>query len=304
MKSFRNKLWLYLFLAFTLLALLTAGCGKQAGNNQPEDVAVPPEIPPITTFIMDFGKFTSPKTLTYHQDDQSLAIQLVSINQQNRALSSTNINTMGSRKNWNYAVLNVGLWSVVIVVGLVVPVAAFVESFKHKPVQNLDYTWVWTYDVPVKGEVYTAELHGRYIDNGVRWDMYTSKQDDYSDFHWYYGESNLPATEGYWILKNKPSNPTDLLRIDWHRDLSDNTHDIRYTNIVPGGPENGGYIFYGITSDEAYDRFYEIYNKGKDNHTHIQWQYITDEGRVKDTRFFGDSKWYCWDSEHYDIDCP
>ena len=136
MKSFRNKLWFHLFLAFTMLALLTAGCDKQAGNNQPEDVATPPEIPPISTFIMDFGKFASPKTLTYNQDHQLMGIQLVTFNQQNSAISSIDIKTTGSHKNWNYAVLNVGLWSVVIVVGLVVPVAAFVESFKHEPVQN------------------------------------------------------------------------------------------------------------------------------------------------------------------------
>ena len=108
MKSFRNKLWLHLFLAFALLALLAAGCGKQAGSSQPKDIATPPEIPPITTFIMDFGKFTSPKTLTYNQGNQLVGIQLVSFNQQNSAISSTDIKTTGSHKNWNYAVLNVG----------------------------------------------------------------------------------------------------------------------------------------------------------------------------------------------------
>ena len=138
MKSFRNNLQFHLFLAFTLLTLLTTGCGKQAGNNQPEDVGVPPEIPPISTFIMDFGKFTSPKTLTHNQGNQLVGMQLVSFNQQYSTLSSRDINTVGSRKNWNYAVLNVGLWSAVLVVGLVVPVAAFIESFKHKPVQNPD----------------------------------------------------------------------------------------------------------------------------------------------------------------------
>ena len=318
MKSFRNRLWPSLFVALAILALLTAGCARQAvnnqptsnqaangqpANNQPASTATPPEIPPVSTFIMDFGEFTSPKTSTDDQGHQSVGTQLVSFNQPNSVLLSMG-DTEESRKNWNYAALNVGLWNVVLVVGLVVPVAAFVESFKHEPVQNPDYTWVWTYEVPVQGDIYSAELHGRYIENGVRWDMYISKQNDYSNFHWYYGESNLPATDGYWILKNKPSNPTDLLRIDWHRDLSDNTNDIKYTNIVPGGPENGGYIFAGVTSDEAYDRFYEIYNKGKDNHTYIQWQYITDAGRVKDTRFFGDSEWHCWDSSHYDVGCP
>ena len=120
----------------------------------------------------------------------------------------------------------------------------------------------------------------------------------------YYGGSNLPATEGYWILKKNPSDPTDLLRIDWQRDLAEGTHDIKYTNIVPGGPENGGYIFHGVTTEEPYDLFCEIYNKGKDNHTYIKWSSITKEGQVKDGSHFGDSGWHCWDSEHLDVECP
>ena len=118
MKSFRNKLGLRLFLALALLELLTAGCAKQAVNNKPEDAATPPEIPPISTFIMNFGNFTSPKTLADNQGNQLVSMQLVSLNQQHSTFSSMNSNTVENRKNWNYAVLNIGLWSVVLVVGL------------------------------------------------------------------------------------------------------------------------------------------------------------------------------------------
>ena len=185
-----------------------------------------------------------------------------------------------------------------------IPVAAFVESFNHSPEQQPDYSWVWSYDVPVNNVDYTAELHGRFIDNGVRWEMYLSKEGEYSDFPWYYGESDLPATEGFWILKNNPNDPTDLLRIDWHRDIADGTSDISYTNIVPGGPENGGYIRYEVTTDTLHDRKYEIFNKGKDNTTYIEWDSTTLAGGVKDEQHFGDNDWHCWDDEHRDCDCP
>ena len=88
---------------------------------------------------MDFGKFSSPKTSTYNQGGKTGNVQLVSFNQQNGALSSINYDTVESRNNWNYAALNVGLWNVVLVVGLAIPVAAFVKSFEYKPVQNPDY---------------------------------------------------------------------------------------------------------------------------------------------------------------------
>ena len=48
---------------------------------------------------------------------------------------------IGDRSNWSYAALNVGFWNIVGVVGLAVPVASFVESFKHSPVQQPDNSW-------------------------------------------------------------------------------------------------------------------------------------------------------------------
>jgi hypothetical protein len=136
----------------------------------------------------------------------------------------------------------------------------------------------------------------------VRWEMYISKQGEYTDFLWYYGESNLPATEGFWILKNKPSDPTDFIRIDWERDLAEGTHDIRYTNIVPGGPENGGYIWHGVTAGERFNHFVELFNKGQNNHTYIAWNSTTKEGRVKDANRFGNNEWHYWDSNHIDVE--
>jgi hypothetical protein len=299
----RRYCWLNCLVIIAILAVMVIGCDKQPGDGKPDETVKPPEIPPISTFVMDFGSFTSTNPSVYSPDTAAEGIRLVAFTPQDGAISVDKY-ASESRKNWGYAALNVGLWSVVIIVGLAVPVAAFVESFKHEPVQRPDYTWVWTYDVTVKGDLYTAELHGRYIDNGVRWEMYVSKEDGFDDFLWYYGESDLPATEGYWILKNRPSEPSDLLRIDWHRDLAKGTHDIKYTNIVPDGPENGGFIMHGVAAGQQYDRLYEIFNKGKDNHTYIEWNYATDEGRIKDSRHFDDNEWHCWDAEHVDIECP
>ena len=58
-----------------------------------------------------------------------------------------------------------------------------------------------------------------------------------------------------------------MIGIEWHRDTEAGTADIKYTNIVPGGPENGGYIHFGVTGGYPHDAFYDIYNKGKENHT-------------------------------------
>ena len=268
------------------------------------DTEKPPEIPPASTFIIDFNDFLSPKLSSSSLGGTERSLQHIAFTPQISDLFADNLYTPDEQKNWGFAALNVGFWNTVLFVGLVVPVAAFIESFDHSPEQQPDYTWIWSYDVPVDDQLYNAELHGKFIDNGIRWEMYISKEGEYSNFQWYYGESNLPATEGFWILKKNPSDPTELLRIDWHRDITDGSNDIEYTNIVPGGPENGGYIFYEATTESPYDRSYEIYNKGKDNTTNIEWNSSTMEGRVKDSRHFGNSDWHCWDFDHQDIECP
>lgn len=310
----RSRFWVHCLVALALLALMIGGCGQDVNNNgdnidnidnvPEEETDVPPEIPPLSTFVMEFGDFSSSGHVSAEPDSTDYEWQMVSFNGTDGSSSSNDPYNSGEQKNWNFAALNVGVWNILLFVGLIVPVATFAESFNHVPQQQPNYTWVWAYDVTIDEDIYYAELHGKFIDSGVRWEMYISKEGEYSNFNWYYGESNLPATEGFWILKNKPSDPTDLLRIDWQRNLADGTSSISYTNIVPNGPENGGYIYYGVMANESYDRFYEIHNKGKNNYTYIEWNYDNQDGRVKASHHFGDDDWHCWNSAHGDIQCP
>jgi hypothetical protein len=185
-----------------------------------------------------------------------------------------------------------------------VPVAAFRASFHNIPLQQDDGSWLWSYSVNFGGSIYTAELLAKFITEGVRWEMRITKEGEYEDFLWYYGECDLPATEGFWILKQSPSVPNDLVRINWSRNISAGTHAIRYTNIVPDGPENGGYIDTQYTKGVPYDHIWDMYNKGEDNHTYIEWSSTTKEGRIKDFNHFGDDDWHCWDSDRMNITCP
>ena len=181
--------------------------------------------------------------------------------------------------------------------------AAFRASFHNIPLQQNDGSWVWSYSVNVGGSIYTANLHAQFITEGVHWEMKISKEGAYEDFLWYYGENNLPTNEGFWIMKQSPEIPNDLLRIDWSRNISAGTYAIRYTNIVPDGPENGGYIDVQYTEEIIYDYIWDIYNKGQANHTYIEFNSSTEEGRVKDFKRFGDSNWYCWDSDRMNVAC-
>lgn len=282
-------------LLLVVLTLAVApGCGNPSGA---------PSIPPLETFLIPFEAFTGNQT-----DSQAFVTELQG---QVATLSfpadgepSLSLSQTSGQPSWNHAALNVGFWSMAVVVGLAVPVAAFRASFQNIPLRQEDGSWVWSYSVRVGGSVHSAKLHGQFIAEGVRWDMGISKEGEYQDFLWYYGESNLPATEGFWVMKQSPAVPNDLLRIDWSRDISTGAPTIRYTNIVPGGPENGGYIDTQYVPTGTYSYIWDIYNKGQDNHTHIEWSGATGEGRVKDLRHFGDDSWHCWDSDRLDVTCP
>jgi hypothetical protein len=263
---------------FVALAIVVSSCSKK-DTTSPEDEA--PSIPPISSFVIDFSDFTSTGPLS----------------------KPGHLDKILTTRNWGWAAGNVVVWNTVLTVTLAVPVAAFVESFKHEPVRMPDGSWVWSYDFEVFEIPHSASLHGT-IDNGeVHWDMYISKQGAYTDFHWYTGNSDFLATEGTWTLSMNPDDPMPFLDIVWHRDLQNASGDIKYTNIIPDDPGNGGYISHGA-SNRTHDAFYIIYHKVVDNHTEIEWNRISKEGRLRDTLHFGDADWRCWDGQLQDRDCP
>ncbi len=284
MKITARKSWVPLLLATTCVALGVAGC--PANPDPSPQGAQAPTIPPASTFVMSFGDFAgSPAAKTLPSETQM-------------AQAGT------SHENWDWAAGNVGAWNTLITVTLAVPVSAFLESFNHQPTQQPDGSWVWSYSVDVAGVTHTARLKALAVGGDINWDMFISKQGFYTDFHWFSGVSNLVSTAGTWTLNLNPSNPTPAVGIEWHRNPADQTGDIKYTNIVPDGPENGGYIAYGTTTSTPYDAFYDIYNKGRDNLTEIEWARPAGQGRVSDPYHFGDSDWHCWDASHADVTCP
>jgi hypothetical protein len=253
-----------------VIMLITTSCKKK---DEPA-----PDIPPQSSFVMDFSAFSNP--------DDTIGTREISTYQ-----------------NWGYSYTNVVVWQTILTVGLAVPVATFVESFNHEAVYHPDEdNWTWSYNVTVGFTVYEAELTGYLETDSVVWEMRITKGTDFADFLWYYGKSALDKSSGYWILQENPLNPNVLLQIDWHN-YADGTKDISYTNIRPGAPENGGYIFYGTTLTD-FDRFYQIYGKSADNLTEIEWSSVNQDGHVKDMNHFGDDLWHCWNENLMDIVCP
>lgn len=230
------------------------------------DQEIPPVLPPESAFVMDFSDFNSNKS------EKSIA-------------------------NHVHAAVNVAFWNVFITLGLAVPVVSYAEALKHEPVKQSDNTWVWTYGFKAVVN-HQAKLTGTIKGAEVEWKMYITKEGSFTDFLWYEGTSDISGTYANWTLYKSPDLPTKLLSIEWKKDS-----EIKYTNIEPDGAENGGFITYGFGTDLEFDVYYNIYNKGKDNLTEIQWNKTNKNGRVKDANRFSDDLWHCWDSSFVDIDC-
>ncbi len=258
-----------MFVIALIAAILFSGCNKDDSTG-PAEVA--PEIPPITTLEIDFSSFdtTNAKALGKRGGDDRILMN----------------------NNWRVAASKLGLWNLVLVLNLAVPVTAFKASFTQVPVLN-DGTWTWSYNF---GLGQSAELTARPSGGNIIWEMRITRPDVYTDYLWFSGESNLNATAGTWRLNFNPQDPAPYLDIVWNRNPSDGTFDIKYTNIRAGDPGNGGFIFAGFTNNSPFNAFYEIHNPAVNNDVNIEWNRTDFSGRISDRLAFGDTDWHCWDT--------
>lgn len=272
MKNFIKKMGFTLVISLIIISTLNVGCKKEE-----EDHGTAPNLPPQSSFVMDNSSFMDTSKAGNTKDS--------------------------TYRNRNIAAWDVGVWNFLLTVTFAVPVASFVESFNHQAVWESTNTWKWSYSVPVGNITYTAKLIGKINGSQVDWEMYISKTGlgAYTDFKWYEGTSF--SDHGTWTLNASPSNPTPFLGIEWHNN-SNGTSDIKYINVVPNGAENGGFISYGKTLNAAYNVFYNIYNKGQNNLTEINWNSTSKEGQIKDSLFFHDTNFHCWNNLGKNVVCP
>lgn len=260
-------------LALALTVTFFQSCEKEPLVNEPDA----PELPLQQSFVMPFDGFEDSDTIK-------------------------------SFNNWFYAASNVVTWNTILTLNLAVPVASFYESFNHQPSWQGEQTWLWAYSFNANGDHYTAELYGKILnDQEVGWEMYISKAGlaGFNDVQWYTGVTAVDRSYASWTLNHNPYNPTNLISIDYQADNGNGAESIRYTNIIPNNPGNGGFIEYQKAHDanQLFNRSYDIYKIEFDNLLDIDWNVITNEGRVKDPQKFQDDDWHCWDSHLQDTQC-
>lgn len=242
---------------------------------QKEEDPKAPELPPEASMVMNYNAFSEADTAA----------------------------TKGYA-NWGYSALNVLVWNTVLTVNLVVPVAAFYESFNHQPSYLGEFEWLWSYTVQVGAQEYQASLYGQIVNTNVEWKMYISKTGQYDNFLWYEGVVNSQNTQANWTMYRSPTNPEEFLTISYLDDVGNGVESLRYTKVEELVGTQASYIEYGNITEATHDRYYTIFLQDQDKLTEIEWNSVYSYGRVKDEIHFGDVDWHCWDEDLLDVICP
>ncbi len=287
MQAQKHPAWTAFIALMLPLAQFLVGCNgpvQESGAGGDTSSDSPPEIPPLSTLKIDFEVF--PTQASKLIDGQAQLIDDV------------------LRSDWIFSASVVAIWNTLLAATLTVPVAAYVESFNHQPELQSDGSWEWAYGFVAAELEHTARLQARLLDGDVEWKMLISQEDAYTDVLLFSGLSNLVGTAGTWTLNTNIADLMPFIEVEWSRNASAGKLDITYTNIVPNGPENGGFIAASVGAEGLFESTYQVFGKVQDNLTEIEWNPASKDGRVRDQDKFGDDEWHCWDESLLNIDCP
>ncbi len=113
------------------------------------------------------------------------------------------------------------------------------------------------------------------------------------------------STNGYWQLNKPDTSNTYLKYLDFNHNIKNNNEkEIKVTNLLIDGENNGNFVIYKDSADNQYNTYFDFFNKATDNHTIIEYNKANLTGRIKDENFFGDTLWRCWNENRNDTDCP
>lgn len=274
--------------SFFLLTILAVVFLSSCVDTPPPTPQSAPEIPPAEVFTLSAGELTETTSDT-----------------------TTALTTGVTYKHWAHAGINLLVWNTVIVLKTAIPWAAFGLALNEEAAYIGNATFEWTYqytaDANVGGDVYDIRLTGQYMNNtdDVEWIMTASKVGGFQNFEWYRGVISTDFTQADIVLNHQPNNPEACLNIHYQIDAATDEASIRYTNINPTSNEIGSYIEHRVQPNDEFNRAYDVLTNPNNPQTflEIQWNEPSGEGRVRHEKRFHDTDWHCWDVNQVDVDC-
>jgi hypothetical protein len=257
-----------------IIPLAISGCKKDASHPAPE-------LPPQSSFIVDFSDFSSNLKSSAGLSD----------------LKSTETLT-----NFQTAAVMVAYWNTILSLYTAIPVACFKEAFNHKASYTSANTWEWKYNLSLGSKNISSQLQAVLLTDSVQWKMTISVTGDslsIDNFVWFTGTSRLDGTQGYWVLNESPASDNPLFVIDWTKRL-DLTKSVKYTYVKPDETATGNYIKFGTGDTTTTYNVYYILHQERPIvfDTNIEWNSTSKAGRYNDI-----DGWHCWDTNRLNINC-
>lgn len=192
----------------------------------------------------------------------------------------------------------VSFWAVKAVVHTAMPVYSFKKALENKPVFDAEKNiYTWTYQFLVASNTYEAELSGEIVEDSVDWKMNITRVGGDAPFKYFEGRSAADRSGGWWIIYYPQVGKA--LKINWTNE-SDAVGTLRYTNIIAGDENEGGYIEFGKHAGTTYDRYFNIHiisnanNPEMNGKTYtIDWSSTNNNGKIADG-----TNSVCWDNKY------
>ena len=170
-------------------------------------------------------------------------------------------------------------------------------SFSHQK----ENTWLSAFSFNLNDVNYSAKYFGIADSDTVLYKGFVSF-DTISDLLLLDGEAHSNAKVGSWVVNEGVAEDYEfkgvkVLSVSWN--FLENKH-IKFT-INQAGSENLDYISYIDSVNGEYNTYLDIYSKGNENHTFVQWNKTTKQGRVKDMLRFDNENWHYWNSDFQDV---
>lgn len=204
--------------------------------------------------------------------------------------------------NFNYAKQKLQPWYSLINDTLNIPVQAFLESANHTPQYLSDGWWSWKSKIIINQKYYYVDLRGKTTDINVLWEAFISEEIGFFNYKWFYGECDILTNKGMWYVYDKPFSNQLILQINWTNYYNDNAN-IKYTKLSAVDSLSGSYVMYARTTAIEYNANYKIFDTDSVNLSEININRTTYIGQVKDSLFFPDYEFHCWDSLRLDSNC-
>ena len=232
-----------------------------------------PELPPKESFTIDFTDFV----------------------ETNKTESS----------NWQQAKKTILIWDTLINKKMEVPIASFPgKEYNVEPTYQSENKWLWEYSFPENINSHSAKLFGTLKGSSIYWEMFISKEGEYKDFMWFFGNSASDNKSVNWTIFNSPDDNTEKLKIEYEQ-IAEGIYKIDYIDIIiEEDIKNNSFLKFDNNNDnENFKSKYQIYNKENNNLIEIEYSPNNKNGRVIDSFFFKDNIWHCWAIDYKNIDC-